>query len=102
MVDRLKRAAEHLEAPTCPDCHIEMTWYRSELLANDPVPVIAHLFVCPHCKRTARADTLFNKAGGPPEQLSAPCFVAHLPALAVQSAGLMRPAKLAAAEPLAL
>ncbi|WP_339036055.1 hypothetical protein WHZ78_33500 [Bradyrhizobium symbiodeficiens] len=60
MVDRLRSAAEQLEAPTCPDCHIEMRWYRSELLADEPVPVIAHLFVCPHCKRAGQTDTTFG------------------------------------------
>jgi glutaredoxin len=77
MVDRLRSAAEHLEAPTCPDCHIEMKWFRSELLSDEPVPVIAHLFVCPHCKRAARADTVFRSDKGPPEKLSAPRFFAH-------------------------
>ncbi|WP_247556384.1 hypothetical protein [Bradyrhizobium sp. 138] len=77
MVDRLRSAAEHLEAPTCPDCHIEMRWYRSELLADEPVPIIAHLFVCPHCKRAAQADTIFKGAQAPPDKLSAPRFVAY-------------------------
>lgn len=77
MVDRLRSAAEHLEAPICPDCHIEMRWYRSELLADEPVPVIAHLFVCPHCKRAAQADTIFKATPGPPDRLSAPRFMAH-------------------------
>jgi glutaredoxin len=77
MVDRLRSAAEHLEAPTCPDCRVEMRWYRSELLADEPVPVIAHLFVCPHCKRAARTDTVFKGTQGPPGRLSAPRFRAQ-------------------------
>jgi len=77
MVDRLRSAAEQLEAPSCPDCHIEMRWYRSELLADEPVPIIAHLFVCPHCKRSAQADTFFKGTQMPPEKLSAPRFVAY-------------------------
>jgi hypothetical protein len=77
MVDRLRSAAEQLEAPICPDCHIEMRWYRSELLADDPVPVIAHLFVCPHCKRAAQTDTVFKGSSRPPGQLSAPRFLTH-------------------------
>jgi hypothetical protein len=76
MVDRLRSAAEHLEAPTCADCHIEMRWYRSELLADGPLPVIAHLFVCPHCKRAAQADTIFKGVPAPPDKLSAPRFSA--------------------------
>ncbi|TQF38442.1 hypothetical protein UNPF46_16060 [Bradyrhizobium sp. UNPF46] len=77
MVDRLRRAAEQLEAPTCPDCHIEMRWFRSELLADEPVPIIAHLFVCPHCKRTAQTDTLFQGTQRSPDKLSAPRFMAY-------------------------
>jgi hypothetical protein len=54
-----------------------MRWYRSELLADEPVPIIAHLFVCPHCKRAAQADTIFKGTAEPPEKLSAPRFLAH-------------------------
>lgn len=77
MVDRLRSAAEQLEAPTCPGCHIEMKWFRSELLADEPTPIIAHFFVCPHCKRAAKADTIFRGTQTPPEKLSAPRFVAY-------------------------
>lgn len=77
MVDRLRSAAEQLEAPICPDCHIEMKWFRSELLADEPTPIIAHLFVCPHCKRASRAETIFKGAQVPPDKLSAPRFVAY-------------------------
>jgi hypothetical protein len=54
-----------------------MRWWRSELLADEPVPIIAHLFVCPHCKRAAQADTIFKGTLGPPDRLSAPRFIAH-------------------------
>lgn len=54
-----------------------MKWYRSELLADEPVPVIAHLFACPHCKRVAQTETIFRGAEGPPGRLSAPRFSAH-------------------------
>lgn len=67
MVDRLRSAAEQLEAPICPDCHVEMKWFRSELLADEPTPIIAHLFVCPHCKRAAKVDTVFRGGQAPPE-----------------------------------
>lgn len=77
MVDRLRSAAEQLEAPTCPDCHVEMKWFRSELLADEPTPVIAHLFVCPHCKRAAQADTIFRGSQAPPDKLSAPRLIAN-------------------------
>jgi hypothetical protein len=77
MVDRLRSAAEQLEAPTCPDCHIEMRWYRSELLADEPVPIITHLFVCPHCKRAGQTDTIFRGDLGSQGKLSAPRFIAY-------------------------
>jgi hypothetical protein len=77
MVDRLRSAAEQLEAPICPDCHIEMKWFRSELLADEPAPIIAHLFVCPHCKRAAKADTMFTGGQAPRDKLSAPRFMAY-------------------------
>ena len=77
MVDRLRSAAEQLEPPECPDCHVEMRWYRSELLADEPVPVIAHLFACPHCKRVAQTETIFRGPEGPPGRLSAPRSAAH-------------------------
>ncbi|EHQ99690.1 MULTISPECIES: hypothetical protein [unclassified Bradyrhizobium] len=77
MVDRLRSAAEHLEAPICPDCLIEMKWFRSELLADEPTPIIAHLFVCPHCKRAAQADSIFKSKQVPPDKLSAPRFLAY-------------------------
>lgn len=77
MVDRLRSAAELLEAPSCPDCHIEMKWFRSELLADEPVPIIAHLFVCPHCKRATQADTVFKPTPVKPDKLSAPRFAAY-------------------------
>ncbi|MBR0783517.1 hypothetical protein [Bradyrhizobium iriomotense] len=72
MVDRLRSAAEQLEAPTCPDCHIEMKWFRSELLADEPTPIIAHLFVCPHCKRAAQTETIFKADVPPAGKLSTP------------------------------
>ncbi|MGL3105647.1 hypothetical protein [Bradyrhizobium sp. BR 1432] len=77
MVDRLRSAAEQLEAPICPDCHIEMKWFRSELLADEPTPIIAHLFVCPHCKRAIKTDTIFKGTQTPPDKLAAPRFTAH-------------------------
>ena len=56
-MDRLKDAAEHLEAPDCPNCRIAMRWFRSELVRDSGVSMIAHLFICPNCKRARRIDT---------------------------------------------
>ncbi|WP_369723691.1 hypothetical protein AB8Z38_06830 [Bradyrhizobium sp. LLZ17] len=74
MVDRLKDALEHLETPICLDCHVGMRWFRSELVADNPISRIAHLFVCPNCKRAERTDTKFTPAGVPPAKASAPRF----------------------------
>lgn len=76
MVDRLKSATEHLEAPACPNCRIEMRWFRSELVRETPVSVVSHEFVCPHCKRAERLETKFKPVAVPPGKLSAPHFVA--------------------------
>lgn len=76
MVDRLKSSTEHLEAPTCPDCHLEMKWFRSELVRESPTSVIAHEFVCPNCKRPDKIETKFNPIVVPPDKLSAPRFFA--------------------------
>ncbi|QQO15149.1 hypothetical protein JJB99_02860 [Bradyrhizobium diazoefficiens] len=77
MVDRLKSATEHLEAPICPTCHIEMKWFRSELVRDEPEVLIAHLFVCPNCKRADRTETKLQPARTPPDKLSAPRFIAR-------------------------
>ena len=34
MVDRLKQSLEQLEPPVCPNCHIDMSWYRSALMSE--------------------------------------------------------------------
>lgn len=56
-MDRLRRALGQLEVPVCPNCHIDMRWFRSELVRDNPRPIIAHLFVCPNCKRAQRQDS---------------------------------------------
>ena len=76
MVDRLKTATEHLEAPGCPNCLIEMRWFSSRLVSDEPVSVIEHHFICPNCKRTERAETKFMPVRVPPDKLAAPRFFA--------------------------
>ena len=76
MVDRLKSATENLEAPGCPNCHIEMRWFSSKLVEDDPAPVIEHEFICPNCKRAERAQTRFTPIRVLPDKLSAPHFLA--------------------------
>lgn len=55
---RVVRAGEnalgHLELPGCPNCRITMRWFRSELVRDTPESIIAHLFVCPNCRRAQR------------------------------------------------
>lgn len=72
MVDRLKRALEQVETPICPNCRIEMRWYRSTLIGAEPI-TIAHLFTCPNCQRVGEVkSTLSGEPPLPPHKLSAP------------------------------
>lgn len=72
MVDRLRRSLEDLEPPTCPNCHVDMEWYRSVMV--EPAPLtIDHFFSCPNCKRIRETRAvLARNADAPPEKLSAP------------------------------
>ncbi len=74
MVDRLKSATEHLEAPGCPNCYIEMRWFSSQLVSDDPEPFIEHWFTCPNCTRAERVQTKFTPTRVLPDKLSAPRF----------------------------
>jgi hypothetical protein len=78
VVDRLKSAAEHLEAPGCPNCRIEMRWFSSKLVADEPESVIEHEFICPNCERLGRSRTKFMPARVLPDKLSAPFVTAGL------------------------
>lgn len=74
MVDRLRTAAEHLDAPRCPSCNVEMSWFRSELVRDMPESLIVHQFVCPNCRRAHRTETEFKPAQVLPDKLGAPRF----------------------------
>ena len=76
MVDRLKSATEHLEAPGCPNCQIEMKWFCSKLVREEPVPVIEHQFICPSCRRVERSRTELAPVRVLPDKLSAPRLAA--------------------------
>ncbi|TWA92582.1 hypothetical protein FBZ96_11052 [Bradyrhizobium stylosanthis] len=71
---RLKDSVGKIGSPTCPDCRVAMRWFRSELVRDNPAPMIAHLFVCPNCKRAQRQDTDFAPAVVPPDKLASPRF----------------------------
>ncbi|MGY4626406.1 hypothetical protein ACVWY3_004162 [Bradyrhizobium sp. USDA 4486] len=73
-MNRLKDALEHLEAPVCLSCHISMSWFRSELVRDTSPAIIAHLFVCPNCKRAQRTDTKLTPVRFAPDKLAAPRF----------------------------
>lgn len=60
--------------PACPNCRVAMRWFRSELVRDNPTTMIAHLFVCPNCKRAQRQDTDFTPVVVPPDQLAGPRF----------------------------
>ena len=69
MVDRLRRSLDQLEQPFCPNCHIEMRWTRSTLVASD---TIVHLFHCPNCYQTSEATSTVKAPVIPPEKMSSP------------------------------
>jgi hypothetical protein len=73
-MDRLRESLEQVEPPTCPNCHIEMRWYRSTLLTQHPI-TISHVFVCPSCQRPSDVTSV-APGGRPgtvlPDKLSAP------------------------------
>lgn len=71
---RLTNALGQLDAPDCPHCHVAMRWFRSELVRDEQEAIIAHLFVCPNCKRAHRVDTGFTPARVPPDELPAARF----------------------------
>ena len=71
-MERLKNSLGHLEAPVCPNCHLGMRWFRSELVQDDAQPLIAHLFVCPNCKSAQRRDSKAEPVRIPPEKLLSP------------------------------
>lgn len=73
-MDRLKDALAQIESPICPNCHIDMRWFRSELVRDNPPTMIAHLFVCPNCKRAQRRDSEFTPVRVPPDKLAGPRF----------------------------
>ncbi|WP_407188550.1 hypothetical protein [Bradyrhizobium centrosematis] len=73
-MERLKEALGQLDVPHCPNCRVATRWFRSELLRDLAQPIIAHLFVCPNCKRAQRTETIFTPAHVPPDKVAAPVF----------------------------
>lgn len=73
-MDRLKSAVENLEPPHCPNCHVAMRWFRSELVLDAQQSIVAHLLICPNCKRAHRIDTEFTPISVPPDRRAAPLF----------------------------
>lgn len=68
-MDKLKKSLEHLDAPYCPNCSLEMKWSRSQLV---DVTTIVHIFVCDGCSRTTETNSTVRGTNGPPEKLLAP------------------------------
>lgn len=72
MVDRLRRSLDDLEPPSCPNCHIDMEWYRSVMVNPSPL-TIDHFFSCPNCKRIRESRAVLSRnVDTPPGKLSAP------------------------------
>jgi len=72
MVDRLRKSVSQLEAPTCPSCRVEMSWYQSNLVTAEPAAVIVHHFSCGSCQRVERLKEEFKPVRAMPDKLSAP------------------------------
>ena len=66
----------HIEKINYPFLYtrITMRWFRSELVRDTAPETIAHLFICPNCKRAQRSDTKFTPMRGPPDKLASPRF----------------------------
>ena len=77
MVDRLRKSVSQLEAPCCPNCRVEMSWYQSKLVAAEPAAVIVHHFICGSCQRIERLEGEFEAVRAMPDKLSAPRLTAH-------------------------
>ena len=71
---QLKDSLDQLDNPSCPNCRIAMKWFRSELVRDNPKTTIAHLFVCPNCKRAQRQDTNLTPVSAPPDKQPGPRF----------------------------
>jgi hypothetical protein len=71
MVHRIRRVFEELEAPACPNCRLDMTWTRSNLVASD---TIRHLFHCPNCWQVGETTSKIEVIVVPPDKLAAPAF----------------------------
>lgn len=54
MLDKLKKSLEHLDAPYCPNCSVEMKWSRSQLV---DVTTILHIFICEGRSRTTETNS---------------------------------------------
>jgi hypothetical protein len=51
----LRYSIEHLAAPICDACNVEMAWSRSTLVATDKV--VVHIFACRRCSRIGKVAT---------------------------------------------
>ena len=72
-MDRLRQSLEHVEPPTCPNCRLELRWYRSALLTQHPTTIL-HGFVCPSCQRVSDVTSVVrgDEGGIMPGKLSKP------------------------------
>ena len=64
-------ASRQPDLPQLPHSHAVV---RSELGRDTPSTMIAHLFVCPNCKRAQRQDADFAPVVVSPDKLASPRF----------------------------
>jgi hypothetical protein len=67
-MDRIEHSLEDLQSPTCPNCGIEMHWYRSELVRFAPATNL-NLFNCPACLLFAESETVHEPVWATPTRL---------------------------------
>ena len=68
VMDRMKHSLEDRQSPTCPNCGIEMQWYRSELVRFAPATNL-NLFNCPACLLFAESETVHEPVWVTPDRL---------------------------------
>jgi len=72
-MDPLTHSLEELQSPSCPNCGIDMRWYRSELIKFVP-PTNLHLFNCPACLLFAESETAYHPVWAPFDSFAASRF----------------------------
>jgi hypothetical protein len=68
---RPEHSLKAVESPLCPNCSIEMRWYRSELIKFVPKTSL-HLFSCLTCSLIAESETVQEPIWVLPDEFAVP------------------------------